>query len=149
MERSVKIRHDHELYVVTTDPGGGVTSYGFDYVHDRIERLTLAFGELDIPEVARGSMEAWDTMVNLQERAKHDYDVTGEQCVADLTPGLSGLEGHRIEVVDQYDETRRFVVGKSTGWIPVHLELPRKDSSGGTPCPLDGYKSIRDLGPVR
>lgn len=51
--------------------------------------------------------------------------------LSDLTPQLTGLEGWRVEVVTTYGETRRFIVGKSTGWKPCHLEIARRDSTGG------------------
>lgn len=61
-----------------------------------------------------------------------------------LTPQLVGLEGWRVEVVTTYDETRRFIVGKSTGWVPCHLEIARRDSHGG-PAASKEYKSVRTL----
>lgn len=149
MERDVRIDHDAEVYVVRTDPGGGVSSYGFDHVLDRIERLTYAFGTTEVPKVARGSMEAWDTLANLQDRAKRDYERTGERCVADLSPQLTGLEGWRVEVVDHDgDEPRRFIVGRSTGWIPCHLEISRRNAHGGGPARLE-YHSVREIEQVR
>ena len=42
-------------------------------------------------------------------------------------------------------ETRRFWVGKSTGWMPTHLEIKRYTSSGGMAVivPFDSVKVIR------
>jgi hypothetical protein len=67
-----------------------------------------------------------------------------------LTPQLVGLEGKRVEVVTSYDETRRFWVGKSTGWVPCHLEILKSNSMGGSPAEK-AYKSVRivDHGPRR
>jgi len=62
-------------------------------------------------------------------------------CV-NLTPQLVGLEGRRVEVVTTYGETRRFHVGKSTGWIPCHLEIHNARSSGGGSAEKQ-YKSVR------
>jgi hypothetical protein len=42
-----------------------------------------------------------------------------------------GLEGKRVEIVDCWRQKRRFYVGKSTGFIPVHLEIGRRNSTGG------------------
>jgi hypothetical protein len=53
------------------------------------------------------------------------------QCPAELTPQLTGKEGQRVEVTDCFGQTRRFIVGKSTGWMPCHLEISRRNSSGG------------------
>jgi len=57
---------------------------------------------------------------------------TGRRCGHGLTPELVGKEGHRVKILDQDGhECSRFWVGKSTGWMPCHLEIPRVDSSGG------------------
>ncbi len=61
-----------------------------------------------------------------------------------LSPQLVGLEDARVEVVTTYGETRRFIVGKSTGWAPIHLEIARRDSSGGFAAEKE-YASVRFL----
>ena len=61
-----------------------------------------------------------------------------------LTPQLIGLEGWRVEVTTDYGETRRFIVGRSTGWIPIHIELARRDSSGGIGASRE-YETVRRL----
>ena len=61
-----------------------------------------------------------------------------------LTQQLIGLEGWRVEVVTHYDETRRFIVGKSTGWVPCHLEIKNRRSLGGMAAERS-YKSVRKL----
>ncbi len=61
-----------------------------------------------------------------------------------LSPQLIGLEGWRVEVTTEYGETRRFIVGRSTGWIPIHLEIPRRDSTGGGGASRN-YKTVRKL----
>ena len=65
-----------------------------------------------------------------------------------LTPQLVGLEGWRVEVVTTYGKTRRFIVGRSTGWTPIHLEIPRRDSSGGIGADKE-YASVHHLYRVR
>lgn len=63
----------------------------------------------------------------------------------DLTPQLKGLEGWRVEVVDQYGEARRFNVGISWGWEPIHLELPNQRSTKGRPAD----RLYRKVSPLR
>jgi len=58
-----------------------------------------------------------------------------------LTPQLKGLEGHRVEVIDNYGERRRFWVRVSTGWQPIHLEVKQLNSSGGTQADKS-YQSV-------
>ncbi|MCC6818584.1 MAG: hypothetical protein IT245_06825 [Bacteroidia bacterium] len=55
---------------------------------------------------------------------------TGKRYDFELHPKLIGLEGKRIECI-MYGEKTRFIVGKSTGFIPIHLEIKTRRSSGG------------------
>ena len=61
---------------------------------------------------------------------------------SNLSPQLIGLERMRVEVETTYGETRRFWVGKSTGWKPIHLEVKTTRSLGGDPA-ARAYKSVR------
>lgn len=63
---------------------------------------------------------------------------------AGLSPQLIGLEGWRVEVDDNYGNTRRFYVSRSTGWIPCHIEASRRRSSGG-PAADKRYKRVTQL----
>ena len=71
-----------------------------------------------------------------------------ERDFSDLTPQLRGLEGWRVEVVTLYGETRRFIVGRSTGWRPIHLEVHNRRSTGGGGAEKQ-YRSVRALYYVR
>lgn len=149
IERNVTLNHDQELYVI--DNGSGVSCLGFDVCLDRIQRISLELQVrgLKMPELvmARGDLRTYDTYRNLLSMLERDVQTTGERAVYDLSPQLVGLEGHRVEVVTHNGDTRRFIVGKSTGWAPCHLEIKRRDSLGGEPA-LKEYESVRDLGSV-
>lgn len=67
-----------------------------------------------------------------------------DQILDDLSYQLTGLEGWRIEVETFYGEVRRFIVGRSTGWKPVHLEIKTRRSFGGGAAEKV-YKSIKKL----
>jgi hypothetical protein len=62
---------------------------------------------------------------------------------AGLTKQLIGYEGKRVEVVDRDGTVRRFWVGRSSGWIPCHIELKRRTSTGGQSVYGAPYRSIR------
>lgn len=62
--------------------------------------------------------------------------------LSELTPDLIGKEGARVEVVTTYDETRRFWVGRSSGWRPCHIEIHNTRALGG-PSAEPSYKSVR------
>jgi hypothetical protein len=76
----------------------------------------------------------WDSMSPAQKDAVRD--------LSGLSHQLVGLEGCRVEVETTYNETRRFQVGRSTGWRPCHLELANRASSGGVSAD-HVYKSVR------
>lgn len=66
-----------------------------------------------------------------------------------LTKQLNGLEGWRVEVVNSGDtRKRRFIVGKSTGWRPCHLEILTTRSMGGFPA-ATSYQSVRPIKKIR
>lgn len=156
MEVKVTINQDQELFVI--DHGDYVTSYGFDNAIDEIERISIELvgrnvldaDKLDDPHMPeRGTMESWDHLQNVRNLLRDACSRQGERAVAGLTPDLTGLEGWRVEVVDREgDEPRRFIVGKSTGWMPCHLEISRRDSSGGDAARRE-YHSVRPIEQVR
>lgn len=76
----------------------------------------------------------WMALAEAQREALRDY--------SGLTEQLLGLEGYRVEVLDRYGQTRRFNVGRSTGWRPCHLEVHNARSLGGTPA-HSHYQSVR------
>lgn len=66
-----------------------------------------------------------------------------------LSPQLIGLEGWRVEVVRTYttgepNEKDRFIVGRSTGQQPIHLEIKTRRSHGGLPAEKT-YKTVKPL----
>lgn len=86
--------------------------------------------------MSKMTQDSWDKLSPLERRDKVDLSA--------LSPQLSGLEGKRIEVVTTYGETRRFWVGKSTGWKPIHLEVKTSRSVGGEGAERT-YASVRVL----
>jgi len=78
----------------------------------------------------------WDSMSADEREQARDYSALSEQ--------LTGLEGWRVEVVTTYGETRRFIVGMSTGWRPCHLEIARRNCYGGGAAEKE-YASVRRL----
>lgn len=61
-----------------------------------------------------------------------------------LTYQLTGLEGHRVEVVTDSGKTRRFIVMRTDGVKPHHMEVLTRRSKGG-PRASAHYKNVRVL----
>lgn len=94
-----------------------------------------------LPENLRDmTQERWELLSNAQREAMRDN--------SHLSPQLIGLEGWRVEAVDVHGERRRFIVGKSTGWRPCHLEIKTARSACGDPARAR-YQSVKALEKIR
>jgi hypothetical protein len=93
-------------------------------------------------EPLQGMTQAkWDALTPSERESIRDNGL--------LTPQLSGLEGWQVEVTDTDGAApRRFIVGKSTGWRPIHLELSNARSRGGDGANKQ-YATVRKLRKVR
>jgi hypothetical protein len=96
-----------------------------------------------LPPEARGTIRGYKAYQTLLQRADSYCQRNKLRCPVELTPELTGLEGKRVEVVDRYGERRRFIVGKSTGWLPIHLEIARRNSTGGPAVTGAPFQSVR------
>lgn len=128
---------ESKLYVLTC--GQGSTCLGFEVAQQRMERLAAELDET-LPELELGTEAHYLAYSALHSKAA----ASGRRFNCELSPQLAGLEGYRVEVLTDYGETRRFIIGKSTGWLPIHLEVSRKTSSGGGAAERH-YKSVRTL----
>lgn len=86
------------------------------------------------------TQERWDALTESEREKIRDY--------SGLSPQLKDWRGYRVEVEDNYGETRRFIVGMSTGWRPCNLEVKTRRSFGGFAASKE-YKTVRVLYRVR
>ncbi len=139
---NISLNKKQKLYIIPC--GNGVSCLGFD----RLEQLGTALAkELKLEWNNKPpSIKKYKLYQSLCDEVLKRNKDTGFKSSSQLTPQLIGLEGKRVKVIDKYDETRAFKVGKSTGYIPCHLELKRSDSTGG--CAVCGtpFKSITIIG---
>ena len=135
----VTLNNKQQLYVIPA--GKGFSCLGFEVLY---KRATALAAELNTPFHSEiGTMNAYNDYMELIETTRQRYIKNGIRSKTQLSPQLIGLEGKRVEVVDNNEtKPRRFIVGKSTGFIPCHLEISRKNSSGGSAA-SDSYKSIK------
>lgn len=140
------INAEQELYVIPCD--NGHTCLGFDVLLARYNAVAAwlrseGLQADDLPPEARGSMRAYTSYQRLMDRAAAYGHRNNLRCPAELTPQLVSLEGKRVEVVDCHGERRRFQVGKSTGWMPCHLEIARRTSTGGPGVTGTPFQSVQ------
>ena len=146
----VTVDQQRQLYVIPA--AGGYSCLGFGVLIRRNNDVCAWLREngrsaREITPDLRGTLEAYAIYRETMRQGETLHRETGKRCNADLIPQLVGLEGKRVEVVDRHGETRRFWVGKSTGWFPVHLEVTRRDSSGGgavTGAPFQSVRVVRN-----
>lgn len=127
-QKPVTLSHDGTLYIIPC--GEGFTCLGFDHCESQMAKVAAWVG-LTIPEGVKGSLERYAQYAHMMAMGAAYAKATGKRCDADLTPALIGLEGRRVEVTLPDGEKTRFWVGKSTGWMPIHLAIKTRASSGG------------------
>lgn len=150
----VTINESQGVYVIRNS--GGYSCLGFEVTNERARRYLdwlMSKGEpgaagllSDMGRMPNPSLERFGAYESALASIKARFDATGERCTVDLCEQLKGLEGKRVEIVDSYGERRRFIVGKSTGWIPVHLEIASRASDGGGPVYGAPFKSVQVIG---
>lgn len=151
------INRVQRLYVISTN--GCVSCYGFDVLNDKAARLLtwlwaqgraaellLGAKGIDVKSLAvparvgtKKHFTACDAIICAARRYAVD---TGTMCPVELCDQLIGLEGEQVEVIDCHGERRRFWVGRSTGWMPTHLEIETRRSSGGPAVMGAPFQSI-------
>lgn len=147
----VKINKEQGLYVIPC--AGGYSCLGFEnaetktnaIISELVNHGQLTHGEahsLFAREEDKGTIQGWALYQQALDYACKYASAHHTQLSCELTPQLIGLEGKRVEVVDSYGQRRRFKVGKSTGWIPCHLELANSRSHGGGAVTGAPFKSI-------
>lgn len=153
--QEVTLNAEQQLYIIPAG-NGGFSCYGFDVLERKTQKLRDWLLSRRVTRVAvdhmmepdwkptNGTLAAYSDYEKLLDVAStycHQADV---RCDIELNPELIGLEGRRVEVTNMDGETRRFIVGKSTGWMPCHLEVSRRDSSGGSAA-MEPFKKVRVL----
>jgi hypothetical protein len=138
---------------------GCVSCYGFDVLNDKAARLlTWLWAQGRAAEMILGAkgIDVKSLAVPARVGTKKHFTAcdkiicaariyamnTGTLCPVELCDQLIGLEGKRVEVLDSHGERRRFWVGRSTGWLPNHLEIATSRSSGGPAVMGAPFKSI-------
>ena len=140
--KNVTINKKQKLYVIRL--GDSYSCYGFDVV---IKRRNALAQEMELAgfNAGRGTMKAYDQYMELIDIARKKNEATGWRSTSELHPQLIGKEGKRVEVITESGNKSRFYVGKSTGWIPCHLEVAKSNSTGGGQVTSERFKSVKVL----
>lgn len=139
----ITINKEQKLYVF--DHGNYITCMGFEILYNKAKRLAVELNRNDLTPKTKGTMATYDRYKKLVSIVEEKHRNTGFRSKVNLVPEFIGKEGYRVEIIDKYDEKRRFIIGKSTGWIPSHLEIMRSDSHGGISVMGYPFKSVKFL----
>ena len=123
-----RIDTESKLYVI--GDGTGWSCYGFD-VLDRKARNVAMWCNVLPPSADLGTNEHFEQCRWILDRGAEYATKTGKRCNAELIPEFIGLEGKRVEVTMPEGHSYRFWIGKSTGWMPCHIERKISRSRGG------------------
>lgn len=140
----ISVNKEQGVYVLKC--GTGVSCLGFHVCEDRTARLSDEL-KIHLDNTRQGTKKHYLNYVRLTREAFKRYQQTKWRSSSELNPKLIGLEGKRIECT-LHGEKTRFIVGKSTGFIPCHLEIKTSRSTGGgsiTSDP-DSIQNIRVIG---
>lgn len=163
MAKDITINHDQRLYVIHT--GNGYSCLGFEFA-ERRRKVVMAWARQTLtnsavtPAALRalqpllrlsddpipGTLEHFAEYERAMELGAKANAATGKRCEAELESALCGLEGKRVEVICPDGTKERFYVGKSTGWLPGHLAIKTRRSSGGCIAYIPAGATVRVVG---
>lgn len=123
------INKEQRLYVIKS--GAGFTYYGFYVLDDKIKKLCIDLG-IDNLIKRKGTKKAYCFYIKLLSKVHQRFQKTGQKSNIDLIPEFIGKEGRKVRVIDKNGKTKVFIIGKSTGFIPCHLEIKQYRSIGGS-----------------
>lgn len=140
-EKLIKINKEEKLYVLSTD-GKYFSCLGFELVMKRAKALSEEINEKF--KIQRpGTKKAYKELCRLTEIARRKNKATGWRSQSELYKPFINNEGKRVEVEYTWGEKEKFIIGKSTGWIPCHIMLKRVDSRYGCGVLNSSIKSYR------
>ncbi len=144
--KTITVNQSQKLYVFHYDKH--YSCLGFDVCEKRLNSLAQELG-VNVTNYPNGSIELYNEYVRLLAIAEDKNSKTGWRSKSELIPEFIGREGQRVEVIDCHGEKRRFYIGKSTGFIPCHLEILKSNSTGGGSVTGHPFKSITYLNKKR
>lgn len=129
---------DHERRHYVLESPAGYSCLGFDVAEHRRAAYAawLDHGDAWRDHPADASPAPLGTVEHYREYAFMLSSVLARckeqrtRCPVELEQVLKGWEGCRVEVITR-DDRRRFWVGRSTGPVPIHIEISRRNYTGG------------------
>ena len=127
--KNVTINKQSKLFVIPCGKNG-YSCLGFEVLEKRFKALSDEIGYKPVSKM-KGTILRYNEYQSLIEFCRKKNIATGWKSNSELIPEFIGKEGKRVEVVTSYGEINRFIIGRSTGFIPCHLEIKKVNSTGG------------------
>ena len=139
----IRIDRTRKLYVLKC--GAGVSCLGFEFAEKRRKSVLQWIG-IDPEHMRTGTKRHYSAYVEAMRLGMDHHNKTGQRCEAELIPALRGLEGKRVEVTTPDGSRNRFYIGRSTGWLPCHLEVKTRRSTGGAAAYIPDGSTVTVVG---
>jgi hypothetical protein len=143
-DQLIKIDKEQKLYILSAGKNH-ISCLGFEVVMKRVKALAEEMSEKFYAK-RLGTKKMYKELSRLTEIARRKNIRTGWRSQSELYKPFIYNEGRRVEVEYNWGEKERFIIGKSTGWIPCHIMLKRIDSHGGGGVLNSSIKSYRFIG---
>lgn len=140
---TIKIDKKRRLYIIQF--GKCYSCYGFEVLKNKLNRLAKEYNREDLSVKRAGTIKAYNNYLKVVKIAEKRFKTEGYKSKSELIPEFIGKEGKKVEVVTSYGTKERYIIGKSTSFIPCHLELKQRNSSGGGSVTGYPFKSIKFL----
>ena len=135
------IDKDRRLYVIAHE--GGWTTLGWDVAQRRMDAVAAWMGSAKTEDGTPGTQEHYLASAATMTDGATFHRRTGGRCPAEVTSTRIGLEGCRVEGRYPTGETKRFQGGKSTGWLPCHLQRHKSRAHSGPAVSYPEGSTIR------
>jgi hypothetical protein len=143
MKNLVKINKEQKLYVIPC--GNGYSCYGFEVLKNKLNKLAKEYNREDLSVKRLGTIKTYNNYLKVIKIAEKRFKTENYRSKSELIPEFIGKEGKRVEVITIYGKKQRYIIGKSSGFIPCHLEIKQRNSSGGGSVIGYPFKSITFL----
>ena len=139
----MQINLEQKLYVLPC--GKGFSCLGFD-VAEKKRVVYMQWLGLPVQSVEIGTDHAYAEYLRALELVRIRCNSPGVRCTVELVPELVRYERRRVEITYPDGQKTRFIVGVSTGFIPIHLEIKTRRSSGGGQVYFPEGSTVRLVG---
>lgn len=137
-------KNDRQRFFIIPE-GDGYSCLGFD-VCERKRIAVLKWLGIEADSVPLGSFQQFASYRIAMRRGAAYAKQTGQRCPAELIPEFIGREHERVEITTPDGERSEFYIGKSSGWMPCHIEIKTRRSDGGAQVYVPDGSKIRFTG---